>query len=170
MIKAVILLSVVVLSFLFWIIYGEKAGVAPTWTAHLPAVNALFNTLTAVVLVLGVRAVKKGRVKLHKRLMVTATLLSILFLVGYVVYHHYQGDTKFMGKGLVRPFYFFVLISHILLSIVQVPLILFTHLFAWTGDIGRHRALARWTFPTWLYVSVTGVGIFLLLKAFNPSL
>ena len=99
--------------------------------------------------------------------MVAATGTSLLFLVGYILYHYFHGESRFLGQGFIRPVYFFVLISHIVLSAVQVPLILLTHLFAWTGKFSSHRKVARWTFPVWLYVSTTGVAIFAMLRIFN---
>ena len=99
--------------------------------------------------------------------MLSATFTSACFLISYIAYHHYQGDTKFMGLGIIRPIYFFILITHILLSIVQVPLILTTLYLAAAKNFVRHRKVARVTLPIWLYVSVTGVLIFVILKSFN---
>lgn len=99
--------------------------------------------------------------------MLTAVATSALFLASYIVYHHYQGDTPFQGQGLVRPIYFFVLVSHILLSIVGLPLVLATLFFAATNRFDKHRRIARWTLPIWLYVSVTGVAVFFFLKIWN---
>ncbi len=102
------------------------------------------------------------------KIMYAALASTALFIVCYVVYHNYHGDTKFTGTGPVRPVYFFILISHIVLSGVAVPLILLSFFTALAGRFGLHRKLSKVTFPVWLYVSVTGVLVFLMLRAFNP--
>ena len=99
--------------------------------------------------------------------MLGATASSAFFLIGYVTYHYFHGDTKFTGLGWIRPVYFSILISHIGLSIVSLPLIFAALWFALTGQFHSHRRVARWTFPVWLYVSVTGVLVFVLLKSQN---
>lgn len=101
------------------------------------------------------------------RLMLAAVLVAAVFLASYVVYHHYHGDTRFQGEGLVRPVYFFVLVSHILFSIVGLPLVLTTLYLALTRRFDRHRRLARLTFPVWLYASITGVLVFWLLTRYG---
>lgn len=163
------LVSAAVIGFLFWLIYF-KTGADINGTglvSYLPALNAFLNTLTAVFLVSGFVAIKRNNINLHKRLMIAATITSACFLISYVAYHHYHGDTKFLATGFIRPVYFAILISHILLSIVQVPLILTTLYLAYVKNFVRHRKVARITFPIWLYVSITGVLIFIILKWFN---
>lgn len=163
------LISSAVIGFLFWLIYfktGASVGDSG-WVSSLPVVNAFLNALTAIFLISGYCAIKLNDRKLHTKLMLTATLTSACFLLSYVTYHHYQGDTKFLAQGVIRPIYFFILITHILLSIVQVPLILTTLYLAFTQKFQKHKKVARFTFPIWLYVSVTGVLIFMILKWFN---
>ncbi len=104
---------------------------------------------------------------IHKRFMIAALVSSALFLITYVIYHNAHGDTPFQGAGFIRPIYFFILISHILLTTVALPLILVTFFFALTSKFDAHRKIARITLPAWLYVSVTGVMIFFLLKTFS---
>lgn len=163
------LISAMVITFLFWLIYFKPAASSEglVWVSYLPLVNALLNTITSAFLIVGYYWVKNGNLGAHKKMMYSATCTSALFLISYLLYHHYQGDTKFMGTGLVRPVYFFILISHILLSIVQVPLIFATLYFAFTEKFTKHRKVARITFPIWLYVSVTGVLVFIFIKLFN---
>ena len=129
--------------------------------------NATLNGVSSVLLVAGFVAIRRRNVNLHLRLMFAALVSSALFFVSYVVYHHFHGDTKFAGVGFVRPVYFFVLISHIVLSVVVVPLILTSFYLAFAGRLTVHRKLSRFTFPVWLYVSVTGVLIFAMLKLFS---
>lgn len=162
-------LSFIVLSFLIWLIYF-KAGTnseAGTWIDSLPAVNASFNTLTSLFLIVGYVLIRHNNIEWHKRFMFAATFTSALFLVGYVLYHNFHGDTKFIATGTIRPVYFFILISHILLSAIQVPLILSTLYLALTKKFAKHKKVAKITFPIWLYVSVTGVVVFFFLKFLN---
>ncbi|MBK6687349.1 MAG: DUF420 domain-containing protein [Deltaproteobacteria bacterium] len=160
-------ISLAAIGFLFWLIYFREgpAGAAET-VAFLPYVNATFNALSASALLLGVVAIKRNDRALHQRLTTLALIFSALFLVSYIVYHSLHGDTLFPGQGVIRPIYFFILISHIGLSIVAFPLVLTTFYLAWTDQMTKHRRLAKVTFPLWLYVSVTGVAIVALLKAY----
>jgi putative membrane protein len=166
----ILVFSGAVVAFLFWLIYFKPAqGYSSGAIGALPAVNASLNALSSALLVAGFVAIRRRNVNLHLRLMFAALLSSALFFVSYVVYHHFHGDTKFTATGFVRPVYFFVLISHIVLSVVVVPLILMSFYLSLAGKLVAHRKLSRFTFPVWLYVSVTGVLIFVMLKAFNPA-
>jgi putative membrane protein len=160
--------SAVALGFLFWLLYlrPEMAG-APAWMASLPALNALLNFTSGMFLVAGVVAIRAGRRDLHMKLLLMAVSISGAFLVSYIVYHHFHGDTPFTGQGFVRPIYFFILITHILGSIAALPLVLVTLFLAATKRFPRHKRFARITFPLWLYVSVTGVLVFLFLRSFS---
>tara|TARA_R110002072_G_scaffold288917_2_gene455635 strand:+ start:15186 stop:15731 length:546 start_codon:yes stop_codon:yes gene_type:complete len=164
----IILVSSLITLFLFWWIYAkEVSSTYPAWVLFLPYVNALCNSLTTVFLISGYVAIKKNNKSKHIKLMLSAVLTSAVFLISYLLYHHYHGDTKFIATGIIRPIYFFILISHIALSIVQLPAILGTLYFAAKSNWKVHRKIARFTFPVWLYVSVTGVLIFVFLKVFN---
>ncbi len=162
-------LSSLIFIFLLWWIYAKEKGDAEglTWVSYLPYLNCGLNAITSMLLCLGIYFIKKSERLLHRNTMIAAATVSALFLVSYLTYHHFQGDTKFMGQGLVRPIYFFILISHVILSMVQVPLILATFTFAGLGKWSHHKKFAKVTFPIWLYVSITGVVIFLFLKSFN---
>jgi putative membrane protein len=132
--------------------------------SFMPGVNACLNGAAAVLLVLGYRAVKRGDRALHKRYMISAFAASSLFLVGYLAYHYVHGDTKFLGTGAIRYAYFSVLISHVLLSIAIVPMALAAFYFAFQQRFATHARVTRILYPIWLYVSVTGVLIFLMLR------
>ncbi len=134
--------------------------------SFLPPIYATVNGITAIVLVAAVRAIKKGNRKLHERLMTTAIALSVTFLVMYVAYHMTADSTKFGGEGAIRYVYFFLLISHILLSIAIIPLVLFTYVRALAEHFDRHKKLAKITFPIWLYVAVTGVIVYLMIAPY----
>lgn len=158
-------LSVVAVLFLFWLIYfNEGSETAPAWIQNLSAVNAGLNSLSTVFLLLAFREIKRKDFQKHMRFNLAAFVTSSLFLVSYVVYHHFVGDTKFMGEGFIRPVYFFILITHIVLSIFVVPLVLASFYFSLSGKFKTHKKVSRWTFPIWLYVSVTGVLVFFMLK------
>jgi len=128
-----------------------------------PALHALLNGTAAVLLIAGRAAVRSGRVGLHRVLMGTTFLLSAVFLASYLQYHAAVGHTRYPGQGWIRPVYFTVLISHTVLAAVIVPLVLVTLTWALRGRTDRHRAWARWTWPLWLYVCVTGVAIYFFL-------
>lgn len=134
--------------------------------SFLPPIYAAINGITAIVLVAGVLAIKKGKRKLHKQLMTTAIALSIAFLVMYVAYHMTSESTKFGGEGIIRPIYFFILISHILLSIAVIPLVLITYVRALANKFDKHKKIAKITFPIWLYVAVTGVIVYLMISPY----
>lgn len=166
--KVIIGLSLAVFIFLVWLIYFKPtAQTDSSYIEYLPMLNAFFNFLTSVFLISGYVAIKNNRIDFHKKLMMAATSTSALFLVSYVTYHHFHGDSKFLGQGMVRYAYFFILISHIFLSAIQVPLILSTLYLAFTNNTLKHKKVAKITFPIWLYVSVTGVLIFVFLRWFN---
>jgi putative membrane protein len=135
-------------------------------TSFLPPIYASINGLTAVVLIAALMAIKNKKQKVHENLMKFAMLLSILFLLMYVVYHLTSDSTPYGGTGALRYVYFFILISHILLSIGIIPLVLFTYVKAWSGKYAEHRKLARIAFPLWLYVAVTGVVVYLMISPY----
>jgi putative membrane protein len=141
----------------------------PDFVSQLPHLNALLNTTSAILLITGYRFIRKGRIAAHRNCQVSAVITSTLFLISYVTYHFYHGDTRFLGQGIVRPIYFAILISHVCLAIVILPLVLITLLRALRGDFLRHRRIARWTLPIWLYVSVTGVIVYLMLYHIYPT-
>ncbi|HKU19841.1 MAG TPA: DUF420 domain-containing protein [Terriglobales bacterium] len=135
-----------------------------------PLINATLNGASAVLIVTGRGLIKRGRVAAHRACMIAAVVASCLFLVCYLYYHAHAGVIHFQGQGLIRPVYFSILITHTILAAVIVPLVIITLARAWRGSFERHRAIARWTFPVWLYVSITGVVIyFLLYRLYAPA-
>ncbi|MCS6991890.1 MAG: DUF420 domain-containing protein [Chitinophagales bacterium] len=149
------------------LIYLKPAGVALGFDVRLlPALNATLNSMTAVLLVTGYVMIRKGRRHTHQLCMVAAVVLSALFLISYVIYHWLTEPTPFGGSGWIRPVYYFILISHVVLAAGIVPLVLFTLFYATQQRFDRHRRLARITFPLWLYVAVSGVAVYLLLRPY----
>ena len=133
-------------------------------TIHdLPAVNATLNAISGILLVAGYTRIRAGRIEQHRRCMIAAFTASSLFLVSYVVYHAQVGSVRFTRQGFVRPLYFTILITHVTLAVVVLPLAIVTLSRGLAGRYPQHRRIARWTFPLWLYVSVTGVLVYVLL-------
>jgi putative membrane protein len=132
----------------------------------LPPIYATINGITAILLVAAFICIKNGRRRAHELIMKTCIGLSALFLTMYVAYHMTSASTPFGGTGYVRNIYFFILISHILLSVGVIPLVLFTYLRAWRGDFNSHRKLAKFAFPFWLYVAVSGVVVYLMISPY----
>jgi len=141
----------------------------PEYIPFLPHLNAALNTTSALLLLAGYRFIRLGHIQSHRNCQVTAVVSSTLFLISYLTYHYYHGATRFAGQGIVRPVYFTILITHTTLAVVIVPLIIVTLYRAVRGDFVRHRRIARWTLPLWLYVSVTGVIVYLMLYHIYPS-
>jgi uncharacterized membrane protein YozB (DUF420 family) len=135
----------------------------------LPHLNAVFNATSFVLLVAGLFFILRGNVAAHRACMVSALVVSCLFLISYVTYHAQYGSMRFKGQGLVRPLYFTILITHVFLAAAIVPLVTITLRRALRGDFIRHRRIARWTYPLWLYVSITGVIVYLMLYQMYPS-
>ncbi|MEE2822881.1 MAG: DUF420 domain-containing protein [Acidobacteriota bacterium] len=130
---------------------------------NLPALNASLNGTSGVLLILGYIFIRQRKLKAHAICMLGAFFISILFLISYLVYHYFAGSTAFLGEGWIRSLYFSILISHIVLAIVIVPLAIVTVARGLKENFDKHRSIARWTLPLWLYVSVTGVIIYLML-------
>jgi len=135
------------------------------------ALNATLNGTSAVLLACGYVAIRSGKIKVHKALMIAAFSVSCAFLVSYLIYHYRVGHVAFQGQGWIRPVYFALLISHTILAAVIVPMILVTLRRAWLERFDRHRIIARWTLPLWFYVSVTGVIVYVLLyQVYAPQM
>lgn len=131
--------------------------------SDLPAVNATLNAIAAICLIAGYAQIRRGRRELHKRCMLAALTASAIFLVCYVIYHVNTGSRPFPGQGVIRVVYFSILITHVILAVTILPLALMTAARGLTAQYDRHVRIARWTLPLWLYVSVTGVAIYLML-------
>ena len=164
-VTSIIVVSVGILLFLIWLIYFKEPVKLSniSFVSYLPIANAIFNSISAICLFAGYQAIRKRKRELHLKFMLSALTFSFLFIVSYLIYHTFHGDTLYKGEGLIRTFYFFILISHIFISAVVLPMILTTVYFAATGNFAKHPRIAKITLPLWLYVSVTGVMIYLIL-------
>jgi len=163
-IAAILAVSAAATAFLFWLIYVHPAAASSSQYAFLPALNALLNGLSATALLVGYTFIRARRVAAHRGAMFTAFGFSTLFLVSYIAHHALHGDVHYPAHAALRSVYLPLLASHILLAVVALPLILVTFFFSLSGRIPQHRKVARWTFPLWLYVSVTGVVTYILLR------
>ena len=167
--RLILVLSAAVVVFLFWYIYFRDldATSIPWFVDYLPLVNACLNGFSATFVTSGVFLIKRGHKKPHIACMVTATISTAAFLVSYLVYHKYHGDTPFpRDLGFVTYAYFFTLISHIITSVIALPLIFTTLFFAISKRFEKHKKIAAWTYPVWLYVSITGILVYVFLKKY----
>jgi putative membrane protein len=159
--------SLAALALLLYLVYGQaKPVVQADWVGWLPHVNACLNASTTLLMLLGVRQIRRGDRVVHRRFMLSALTSSALFLVSYLAYHRFHGDTPYPVHDWTRAPYFALLISHIVLSAVVLPLLLTVVWFAGMGFFERHRGLARVVYPLWLYVSASGVLVYLFLRPY----
>jgi len=162
---AILGISIAASLFLFWLIYLHPAAdAANARFSFLPALNAILNGLSAVSLLIGYSYIRTHRVTQHRAAMFAAFGFSTLFLVSYIAHHALHGDVRYPAQAAFRTPYLFLLASHILLAVVALPMVLTTFFFSLSGRIPMHRRIARWTFPIWLYVSVTGVITYVMLR------
>jgi len=166
-VSAIIVVSGLAVSFLLWLLYLHHASAdfAGRWM-FLPALNAALNGLCATALCVGLYFIKHCNKEAHRTSMLLAFAFSSLFLISYIVNHALHGDTSFPGHGTLRTVYLSILASHVVLSIIALPMVLTTFFFSLTGRFAMHRRIARVTFPLWLYVSITGVMVFVFLKVY----
>ena len=163
-IATILAISAAATLFLFWLIYVHPAAASSSQYAFLPALNALLNGLSATALLIGYTFIKSRRIAAHRAAMMTAFGFSTLFLVSYIAHHALHGDVRYPIHAALRSVYLPLLASHIILAIVALPLVLVTFFFSLSGRIPQHRKIARWTFPLWLYVSITGVITYVMLR------
>jgi len=162
--KWIVILSIAI-PLVVAVLFGVKIPNVEPLT-FLPPIYASINAITAILLVMAVTSIKKGNQKRHKVLMKTAIGCSIAFLLMYIAYHMTSDSTSFGGEGLIKYVYYFILITHILLSIIIIPFVLITFVRAITNDFERHKKIAKITFPLWLYVAVSGVIVYLMIAPY----
>lgn len=169
-ILAILAISAAASLFLFWLIYEHPAADASSVKLQfLPALNAVLNGFSATALLVGYTFIRARKIAAHRASMITAFLFSTLFLVSYVLHHYLHGDVRYPLDAALRSVYLPLLASHIVLAVIALPLVLVTFFFSLTGRIPQHRKVARWTFPLWLYVSVTGVITYVMLRLAQGS-
>lgn len=162
---AILAISAAASLFLFWLIYQHPAAdAASVKLPFLPALNAILNGLCATALVVGFIFIRARNIAAHRTSMITAFVFSTLFLISYILHHYLHGDVRYPLHAAYRSVYLPILASHIVLAIVALPLVLITFFFSLSGRFTQHRKIARWTLPLWLYVSVTGVITYVMLR------
>ena len=163
----IILLSVAVPLIVSVLIFFPQSGKLGDFdVSFLPHLNGILNTGTSLALVLGFIFIKRKNENLHRAMMISAFFLSSIFLISYVIYHFQAPPTKFGGEGSIKYVYFFILLTHIVLAAIVVPLVLFSIYYAITDQRTRHRKMVKWTFPIWIYVSITGVVVYLMISPY----
>jgi putative membrane protein len=140
--------------------------VIPDWVFFLPKLNAIINGTCTLLLLTSLYYIKRRDIQTHKKLNIATFILSALFLVSYIIYHSTGNEAKFGGQGLIRPIYFFILITHIILAAVVLPLVLFSFYRGMKMQVEKHKKLVRWSFPIWLYVTITGVIVYLMMAPY----
>lgn len=164
-------LSIVVPSLVAVLLFGNLGGATVIKdVSFLPTMNAIINSTVTVLLIVALLFIKRGDIVGHKRTMITALVLSVFFLASYVLYHASHGDVKYGGTGAWKIAYYIILFSHILLSVAVVPLALFATYRGLSNSIAKHKKIVKWAWPIWLYVSVTGVIVYLFAHVYNPGL
>lgn len=140
--------------------------VIPDWVFFLPKLNAIINGTCTFLLLTSLYYIKRRDIQTHKKLNIATFILSALFLVSYIIYHSTGNEAKFGGQGFIRPIYFFILITHIILAAVVLPLVLFSFYRGMKMQVEKHKKLVRWSFPIWLYVTITGVIVYLMMAPY----
>jgi len=164
--QIIMALSIVVFGVVVVLYSLPKQDYIPEWAKSLPLLNALINGTCSMLLVSSLMAIKRKNIHLHKKLNITTFVLSSLFLVSYIIFHSFGVETKFPVDNPIRPIYLFILLTHIILAAIVLPLVLVSFYFGLTGKIDRHRKVSKFTFPVWLYVTVTGVVVYLMISPY----
>ncbi|MBL7929559.1 MAG: DUF420 domain-containing protein [Bacteroidia bacterium] len=164
--RLILMVSVVVFAVVLFLSQLPKSETIPWFVPLLPKLNAVLNATCSLLLMSSFYLIKKKKIILHKKLNITAFILSSLFLVSYIIFHSYGIETKFPDDNPLRPFYLIILISHIILAAIVLPLVLLSFYFGLTMQVKKHRAITRFSFPVWLYVTVSGVVVYLMISPY----
>ncbi len=164
--RLIYFLSAVVFLLVLFLSQLPKAETIPPFVKFLPVLNALLNGATSILLLFSYYFIRRKKVYIHRRLNITAVLLSTLFLLSYVTFHSFGIETRFPINNPIRPVYLFILISHILLAAIVLPLVLISLYRGLTNQVQLHRKITRWSFPIWLYVTITGVIVYLMISPY----
>jgi len=164
-ISAIVLLVIILLQAHLVNLFPNH-DVLPKWVQFLPTLNASINGICTILLLISYYFIRQKKIRIHKVLNITAFILSSIFLVSYLIFHSAGLETKFGGEGTIRYVYFFILITHIILAAVVLPLILLSFYHGMKMHVEKHRKLVRWSFPIWLYVTITGVVVYLMISPY----
>lgn len=164
--QLIILVSIAVFAVVVILSMLPKSESIPAWAAFLPALNAVLNATTTILLLVSLWFIKRKNVTIHKKLNLAACGLSTVFLLSYVLFHAFGVETKFPADNPLRPVYLFILTTHIILAAVVLPLVLFSLYRGLTNQVALHRKIVRWSFPIWIYVTITGVIVYLMISPY----
>ena len=170
-VRLILILSIVVFAVIALLqsnlvnIFPDKSAI-PSWVLLLPTLNAIINSICTVLLLLSLYFIKKKQIAIHKKINITTFILSSLFLVSYIIFHATGIKTTYGGTGVVRYIYYFILMTHIILAAVVLPLVLFSFQRGLQMQVEKHKKLVRWSYPIWLYVTVTGVAVYLMISPY----
>ena len=170
-VRLILILSIVVFAVIALLqsnlvnIFPDKSAI-PSWVLLLPTLNAIINSICTVLLLLSLYFIKKKQIAIHKKINITTFILSSLFLVSYIIFHATGIKTTYGGTGVVRYIYYFILITHIILAAVVLPLVLFSFQRGLQMQVEKHKKLVRWSYPIWLYVTVTGVAVYQMISPY----
>ena len=164
-----VIISVIVFAVVVILNIIPKPGFVPDFVKHLPLLNALLNGTCTVLLVASLYFIKRKNIPVHKKINITAFFLSSAFLVSYILYHYFTEETSFPSEHPLRPLYLAILISHILLAALVLPFILISFYFGLNMKIPQHKKIVRWSYPIWLYVTITGVIVYLMISPYYPA-
>lgn len=162
----IVIASIIIPALVAILYFMPKSSQIGEEVMFLPKLNAILNGTTSVLLILALIAIKNKKIELHRNLMFAAIILSVLFLLSYVTYHTLAESTHFGGEGTIKYIYYFILLSHILLAVIIVPLVLISFTRALSGKFDKHKKIARITLPLWLYVTITGVIVYLMISPY----
>lgn len=160
------IISAIVFALVVLLFNLPKASVMPSWVKLLPKLNAFLNGSTTFLLIFSLFAIKNGNITLHKKLNLTAFLLSTVFLLSYVTFHGFGVETRFPADNPIRPIYLFILISHIILAAIVLPIVLLSFYLGLAGKISAHKRITKFSFPIWLYVTITGVVVYFMIAPY----
>jgi len=164
--QIIMILSVVVFGVVVILYSLPKQEVIPDWAKTLPLINAIINGTCSALLLTSLVAIKNKKIALHKTLNLTTFVLSSLFLVSYIIFHSFGVETRFPEDNPLRPYYLFILLTHIVLAAIVLPLVLVSFYFGLTGKIEKHKKVSKFSFPIWLYVTVTGVVVYVMISPY----
>ena len=164
-----IIVSVVVFSVVVILNIIPKADYIPSFVRQLPLLNAFLNGTCSILLLLSLYFIKQKNIRAHKKINLTAFFLSAIFLISYILYHYFSEETKFPADNPLRPIYLVILLSHILFAALVLPFILISFYFGLNMKIPQHKKIVRWSYPIWLYVTITGVIVYLMISPYYPK-
>jgi putative membrane protein len=164
--RAIYIVSFVVFAVILVLFILPKANAIPAYVKFLPLLNAFLNGTCAVLLIISLYCIFNKRIALHKKLNITAFILSSVFLISYILFHSFGVETKFPAANPLRPIYLFILLTHILLAAIVLPLVLISFYYGLTNQIAKHKKITRFSYPIWLYVTITGVVVYLMISPY----